>query len=308
MKAIVIILFILMCTSLYCEDSIVLGVLERRQADWPNNKFNNYKPMSRLLFIYKDKKWHNFEIDPDNKKIYLRNEYDRILEYGNTSSLSKKYYVIFDRNNLGTIEVNDFLNTKKNIFTNCSTQPDSSPKTGNPTETFSYSMVGGKSYRPLVICSKNNYNDPSSWSRDKETQKIIIDKAIEKYRNLINDEIKKANNSDDEEYKEIVGTIKNEKYQFVKSYKSNKNTFLVKLNLRTEDKLVYYDYLNYGWFLVSSSGVKFIGYYYELVEAADFDNDGSSDLLFYNTSYNEDGYILIYNDLKDTETFYYEYN
>jgi len=42
--------------------------------------------------------------------------------------------------------------------------------------------------------------------------------------------------------------------------------------------------------------IEFLGREMRLVDAGDFDADGQSDLLFWHSGYNENGYVLLYDD------------
>jgi hypothetical protein len=46
----------------------------------------------------------------------------------------------------------------------------------------------------------------------------------------------------------------------------------------------------------------------ELVDAADYDGDGKSELLFWQSAYNRDGYILIFDDLRQRIEYTWRYH
>ena len=61
------------------------------------------------------------------------------------------------------------------------------------------------------------------------------------------------------------------------------------------------------WFFVSN-GVKFIGYELDLLDAADYDNDGEIEFIFSHTGYNRDGYTLYESDFEERYDYYWSYH
>jgi hypothetical protein len=55
-------------------------------------------------------------------------------------------------------------------------------------------------------------------------------------------------------------------------------------------------------FVVTSTNVGYIGQGLELVDAGDYDMDGHSELLFWSSAYNRDGYVLFPSNLAATPT------
>ena len=52
----------------------------------------------------------------------------------------------------------------------------------------------------------------------------------------------------------------------------------------------------------------YIGSLGSLVDAADYDGDGSADFVFWSSGYNEDGYVLYTNGFKDKVAFVWNYH
>lgn len=61
------------------------------------------------------------------------------------------------------------------------------------------------------------------------------------------------------------------------------------------------------WFEVGGSN-RYLGPSMELIDAGDYDGDGKSELLFWYSGYNEDGYVLVYDDLARRSEFLWHYH
>lgn len=63
-----------------------------------------------------------------------------------------------------------------------------------------------------------------------------------------------------------------------------------------------------NWFLIQSGTIRYLGRNMELVEAGDFNCDGKTELLFWHSGYNEDGYLLMSNEFNNQTAFYWNYH
>jgi hypothetical protein len=61
------------------------------------------------------------------------------------------------------------------------------------------------------------------------------------------------------------------------------------------------------WFLLDN-GIHVLGVSLELVDAGDYDADGKSEVLFWSSGYNEDGYVLFYDGFARHEDFFWSYH
>jgi len=66
-------------------------------------------------------------------------------------------------------------------------------------------------------------------------------------------------------------------------------------------------FYNY-WYYVTKSEFRFIGTNLELVDAGDYDNNGQSEVLFWKSDYNRDGYVLFYDGFKKSVVKSWSYN
>jgi hypothetical protein len=63
-----------------------------------------------------------------------------------------------------------------------------------------------------------------------------------------------------------------------------------------------------NWFLIDGDNIDFLGREMTLVDAGDYDNDGISELLFWHSGYNEDGYVLMFNSFTEKAEFMWGYH
>lgn len=62
-----------------------------------------------------------------------------------------------------------------------------------------------------------------------------------------------------------------------------------------------------NWFLLDGDSIEYLGNQMELVDAGDYDEDGHTDFLFWHSGYNQDGYVLIYNQLGQKVQYVWDY-
>ena len=277
-------------------DNLTLGIIETRQAGWPTdqNDTNEVFSLARILFQYINNTWIN--VDPNATPV-------------------KNFNIIFDMKNIGKVTLSEKIqyNTGYGWGNNCYTLKETPPKIGKYDFFFSSSWAGGRCYRPLVILSEDNHNDPMKWKPVSFPEMY--------YKNIVKlhyDRLKKLH----EEYKDDrhnpVDIIYN--YEQIisrklaithKSYKNKENGLLLHIEF-PDEKLVkiepaLYDQLH-GWYYVKNNEIKYIGSYLKLIDAADFDLDNTSDVIFCFTGYNKDGYILYYNNLNNKVEYYWTYH
>ncbi len=61
------------------------------------------------------------------------------------------------------------------------------------------------------------------------------------------------------------------------------------------------------WFVVRKKGIDFVGRQMELIAAADFDDDGTTEFLFWSSAENADGYVLYFDDLRQRIEYIWNY-
>jgi len=224
---------------------------------------------------------------------------------------SLKWTVAFDGKNLGQVESQassdeaDQINSEGSRAKQAIVTPsDKIPVVGRPSREFVgvSSLFGLKSVRrPLVVVSKPYYRDPDSWKR---TQPQI--EVREVVREAFRKQFPHVNRCKDEEIAERDWKFPDSALRFPYAYASNKNTFLVAVQLEAgecgwggnpEDPT---DAFVHQWFLVAADrSAHRIGGFDLLLDAGDYDNDGHSEFIFFSVrSENSDVYDLLYDNLE----------
>jgi len=62
------------------------------------------------------------------------------------------------------------------------------------------------------------------------------------------------------------------------------------------------------WFLLRQGSTDYLGSQMTFVDAGDYANDGHTELLFWKSGYNEDGYVLFYDDLRGEARYTWKYH
>jgi len=63
-----------------------------------------------------------------------------------------------------------------------------------------------------------------------------------------------------------------------------------------------------AWYLIDGESIDYLGSEMTLLDAGDYDGDGESELLFWHSGYNSDGYVLIYRDFHEKAEFLWNYH
>ena len=174
-------------------------------------------------------------------------------------------------------------------------------------------MFGGwtslPKYRPLVIISSPNYKDPERWKPYKFSKDEIINiypylrVAIGRH-NAYECEYGKENYKVPFEYGAEDVLVN-------KSYKSKSGSVLVSVGIseigRDCEGAQEKSYAR-NWFLIKNNTVDFIGKDMDLVDAGDYDNDGKVEFMFWYSAYNKDGYVLMYDDFRQSASYIWNYH
>ena len=272
---------------------IYLGALETAQTD-------SIK-IVRVLFFKSGNEWHSLE-----KVIADSNLYPSLINW----------FIAFDGKEIGTfhskiapIKFKDALWTYPRDAYHSPVEKKL-PTIGNPDSNF-MSWSFEENYRPLVVVSKDNCNDPENW-KPYLPNRTDISKIYPIYKEYI---LKRLN----------IDTLDILKLKYLKSYQSNTLNQLIQIGMITEINDA--EYVQYPiWIYKSNAGEirnlsKVIDYGFcqdefedddlsscTLVDAGDYDADGKTEVVFWSSRYNGDGYVLFYNDFNKMTDFVWSYH
>ena len=295
MKVTALFLSLLSLTVHANAESVYLGVLtEARYSD---------ETSSKILFVKKGKKW-----------LSVANEFFR---EGDPDVGPIKWTVAFDGRKLGELRIeepdpeatviNQWNYSRDRFFEVKANQEI--PKVANKSKQFG-GWTKVPKYRPLVLVSKPYFSDPEHW------QPFVVDEDLRKKLfvplKLVMGRFSAFNCPDGPYVNETVPfDFKLEDVVFYKSYASSNGQKIVALGM---------DHKKYGcdgvwpaswrdnWFLIEGDNLDYIGREMTLVDAGDYDNDGKSELLFWHSGYNRDGYILMYDSFREKSQFIWGYH
>lgn len=161
--------------------------------------------------------------------------------------------------------------------------------------------------RPLVAISQPNYKDPHRWKPNHPSPNLIAEA-----RALFRKRFPTAYNSRNEYSKEKPWRYSNSDIKLIKAYASNQGWALVELGLTGYrcDYVIDADSPFIGqWYLLNpTSGIRRLGSYMWLVDAGDYDNSGTSSLLFAIAGRNTGGYRLYYQNFSKSVQFTFHYH
>jgi hypothetical protein len=165
------------------------------------------------------------------------------------------------------------------------------------------------SRRPLVLISRPMVADPSAWKPAPST-KDYRDKLYRPMK-LVTGRTSVYRCRDSEGAKPEPFNFGPEDLKIYKVYRSKTGSTLVSIGLTREKngcdgpmESVWWD----QWFLLQDETIDFIGNGMELVDAGDYDGDGRSELLFWHSGYNRDGYVLVFDDLRQKVEYTWSYH
>jgi hypothetical protein len=249
---------------------VYLGVLEPPPPEL-------HKFYVRVAFQFRDGQW---EPMPD---VDVRTE----APAGYPARVS--WTVAFDGRSLG--EVKTVIRGKAARYEELGMQdltPDSkAPEVRAGAAVFDHG-AGAAQFRPLVVVSQPNYTDPDSWKPFAVTEK--------EWGKSVRGEYRKRHVGDP-----ACGDRKDCPDEFLllapKGYRSARGDVLAAV--KTDVKKVPCDCPNEDWsadwYLVRKGGFTFVGEGLTLIDAGDYDGDGSSEIVFQKVGEgdSDDAYVLL---------------
>jgi hypothetical protein len=277
--------------------NVILGVLEENKGHYSGEP--NYRTV-RVVFEKNGDAWRTFRSDCDDQACLkaVTSSYPREV----------KWTIAFDGKNVGQVvsrTPNDFrwysdVGQQLIISTNpVPTIGSRSPEFGGYTDA--------SVYRPLVANSKDYFADPDRWKPFKPSSEvaILLQQAFrKKYPKLCR--ISQAEQGKLDEF-----SYRNEEVKVVKAYVSRPGAIVARVHLEAvdcQDTEAGFD-IDDPWFFVDTTKtVKYLDSGMWLVDAGDFDNDGTSELIFSINREDEGGYEIWYENFKKHATFKFNYH
>lgn len=186
------------------------------------------------------------------------------------------------------------------------TSKSSVPTVGKRSAEFG-GYTGASVYRPLIANSEPYFSDPDKW---KPAQ--LAPAEIQLFRRQFRQRFPKLCKSNEDETKLEPFPYRDQDIQIVKAYSSRGGWKIARLHL--EGAIACNDVeagfqIDDPWFTSDTrSRFRYLGSGMWLVDAGDYDNDGSSELVFSIDRENRGGYILFYHDFRNRAVFEFGYH
>jgi hypothetical protein len=164
---------------------------------------------------------------------------------------------------------------------------------------------GSPALRPVVLVSQPKYEDPDGWKPFQPGQHSR-EQIFEEFRKSFG----KASLCYVKDDKPLPLKYSAKDLKFLKSYKSKVGE-IIQVTLNREYINCNDDLDEVGssrWFFKTSESIKFIGAAIEVVDAGDYDADGESELIFWYSGYNNNGYVLFYGGFQKRVDFLWTYH
>jgi len=279
------------------QPKVILGVLEDLPGEYAGD--SDFRAV-RAVFEKNSDGWSAF---PTSAKSEL-----------DLQSLAKSYpnsvtwTIAFDGKNLGvvTAETPKKYNFYSEIGIETITSKRPVPTVGKKSTDYA-GFTGDPVYRPLVAISQPNVSDSDHWKPAQLSQDLIAS-ARQQFRSKF-PIVTNCRNADEN----IPRSWKyhDEDIHITKAYASNDNWSLIDLNLTGYacDGPQGDDSAFVGqWYVKNPAGeLRFLGTDMWLVDAGDYDNRGSSEVLFSIDRYNRGGYRLFYRNFTRSAEFEFSY-
>jgi hypothetical protein len=171
------------------------------------------------------------------------------------------------------------------------------PRIGRPDSAFEQWGSSGPVYQPLIVVSQPNTRDPEGWRRisaDGSPSKL----AVADFRARI----VKENPASKFDISRVT---------VLKAYRSRSGAVLLAIALAgtlPADEVPGTEWSPH-WFVVGPSGVhRFLGSGLMLIDAGDYGNDGRNEVVFAESGYDRDGYIMFLDGFSRSVEFAWNYH
>lgn len=279
---------------------IYLGVIETWTEHY-DQEVSTTPYIVRAVFQYKDHTWRAL---PDSLNASSMKEVNTTIEAYPKDTL---WTIAFDGRNRGQLRTE--RPAKWDYYSDVGwLQPLPGQKVELITVLEGNYWISGPdnkaNFRPMIVVSHPNYSDPDHW-KPSPVPPQLLQQLIPEFRV----QVSSALSCDGMEM-----NYPDELIQSLKSYQSADGTRLVQLGL--DDSGIRkcdfgpgdYDDYESRWFYVKGNTVRYIGNSLDLIDAGDYDNDGHSEVVFHQSGYNFDGYLLLYDGLQKQAQFGWNYH
>jgi hypothetical protein len=195
-------------------------------------------------------------------------------------------------------------------------QPDQSLILGKPSEDFS-GWQNTLFNRPLVLVSNGSSKDPDGWKSFSPTEA-----QVRLFKSKFRSEYTKVKNcNENEEPLPNPWPYKDTDIKLLKGYMSNKGALLINMYLEGGKCGINRDPFTAQLFLFrpDMSSTHIVARSNKnrpveaklsltLVDAGDYDDDGKSEVIFFVSGYNEDGYAIYYDSFRKNVSWTWSYH
>jgi len=285
-------------TSKMIGGRVILGVLEDIPGEYTGE--SDFRAV-RAVFEKNGDGWQAFP--PQTKS------YPEPLTPPSSYPKEMTWTIAFDGRNLGTITA--LTPPQYHFYSEIGIENIIShgpvPTIGKKLADFA-GFSGAPVYRPLVAVSQPNFTDPDQWKPTQLAPELIAT-ARQQFRSKFP---KVSNCKEPNETLHKPWDYRDEDIKVSKSYSSNNEWALIELQLTGYacDGMLDDDSAFGGqWYVIDPTGKpRFLGTNIWLVDAGDYDNSGSSEVLFSINGYNSGGYRLFYKNFTQSAEFLFHYH
>jgi hypothetical protein len=271
---------LVLVSAMAADDDVIVGVLESQSG----SSF-----VARVAFRKRAGEWQAFKSDfkdYDELKTATR-EFPEQVDWTIASSGKARGHV------LGSTP------ERWQSYSKIGTQTAAAdlPHIGERTEEFRLWDSDGPVYRPLILVSRPNVRDPEEW---KSTR--LADSYVKQAIPALREAIKAEDNG--------LGFM-DSAVKVGRAYGSKQGRVLFALSVRgaRAGGDVPGPAQSLHWFAAGGGNpARFLGSELIYLDAGDFDNDRHSEVVFMKSSYNNDGYVLFFDDFRHSAEFSWSYH
>ena len=285
-----VLMLLFLWTPVASAESLLIGILEEPQCQ------NESTRAVRPLFAKKNTEW----IALDSKKTAAGFKLDRI-----------EWIAAFDGRSIGQFVSIDpkreipYEWTYPRDYRQVLESPKTLPDVMNKSKAFS-GWCEAPQYFPIVLVTSPNFQDPEQW-KPASVPMVDRQKLLLAFREATK-QARLCEASEHEKPRPYIYGVKD--LQIAAAFKNALGRQLVSVTLRKK-------YIECGsergwadspqWFFLGET-IRSIGNNLSLIDAGDYDKDGRSEVVFWYSGYNRDGYVLLYDNFTKRTDFVWTYH